>query len=80
LLDGTHDTNNPRLLRDVLRSPRKVARIQTKGTVLDVSTPHADTVDAFGTEFGVGRLATELELSLLAVVGALGTGWGTLVS
>ena len=36
-------------------------------------------MDALGTELGVGWLATELEFSLLAVVGALSTGMGALV-
>ena len=76
----THDTDDSCLPRNVLRSPGKVSRLQTKGAVLDVSTPHTNGVDALGTEFRVGWLATELELSLLAVVGALGTGCGTLVS
>ena len=38
-----------------------------------VSTAGAHSVDALGPELGVGGLATELELALLAVVGALST-------
>lgn len=37
-------------------------------------------MDTLGAEPGVGGLTTELELSLLAVVGALGTGRRTFVA
>lgn len=36
-------------------------------------------MDTLGAEFGVGRLATKLEFSLLAVMGALCAGMRTLV-
>jgi hypothetical protein len=48
--------------------------------LLDVSTTDTDGVDALSTELGVGWLTTELELSLLAVVGALSTGGRSLVA
>ena len=70
---GTHDTDDTGLLGSVFASPSKVARVETEGTVLCVPTTGTDGVDTFGTELGVGRLTTELELALLAVVGALGT-------
>ena len=76
----THDTNDPRLAGDTLRSPGKVARVETEGAVLGVTTTGAHGVDTLRTELGVCGLATELELPLLAVVGALGTGRRTLVS
>ena len=64
----------------MLRTPRKVTRVQTKGAEFLVPTTGAHGVDALGPEPGVGGLATELELPLLAVVGALGTGRRALVS
>ena len=76
----THHRDDPRLLRDVLRAPGEVARVETEGTVFGVTTTGAHGVDTLRTELGVGGLATELELPLLAVVGALGTGRRTLVS
>ena len=70
----THHRDDPRLLRDVLRAPGEVARVETEGTVLEVAATNTDGVDPLGAELGVGGLTTELELSLLAVVGALSTG------
>ena len=67
----TNDTDKPGLLRYVLASPGKVTRLQSQGTVLDVSTPGPDLVDTFGSQFCVGWLTTKLKLSLFAVVGAL---------
>ena len=63
----------------MLASPSKVARVETEGTVLEVAPTNTDGVDPLGAELGVGGLTTELELSLLAVVGALGTCVRTLV-
>jgi hypothetical protein len=37
-------------------------------------------VNALSTELGVGSLTTQLELSLLAILGALGSGSGALVA
>jgi hypothetical protein len=47
--------------------------------MLEVSTTNTDGVDPLGAELGARRLATELELSLLAVVCALGAGCGAFV-
>ena len=77
---NTHNTDDPRLPRDMLAAPCKVARIETEGAVLGVTTTGAHGVDTLRTELGVCGLATELELPLLAVVGALGTGRRALVS
>ena len=77
---GTHDTDDTGLLGSVFASPSKVARVETEGTVFGVTTTGAHGVDTLRTELGVGGLATELELPLLAVVGALGSGCGALVS
>jgi hypothetical protein len=63
----------------MLGAPGEVAALQTQGTELDVSTADTDGVDALRAELGVSRLATELEFSFFAVVGALGTGFGALV-
>lgn len=72
-MNGAYNTDNPSLPRDVLRSPCKVTTVKTEGTVLGVTTTNAHGVDALGSKFGVGGLATELEFSLLAIVCALGT-------
>lgn len=76
---STHDTNDPRLAGNVLRAPGEVARVEAEGTVLGVTTAGADGVDALHAELGVGGLAAEFELALLAVVRALGAGCGALV-
>jgi hypothetical protein len=63
----------------MLGAPGKVTALKTESTELDVSTADTDAVDALCAELGVGGLATELELSFFAVVGALGTGFRALV-
>lgn len=63
----------------MLRRPRKVARLETQGTELLVATAGADSVDALGSKLGKSGLATELELSLFAVVCALCARRGSLV-
>ena len=55
----------------MFRAPCKVASVKTKGTVFGVTSASADGVNALGSKFGVSWLTTELELALLAVVGAL---------
>ena len=75
----TYDADNPRLASDMLTAPSEVARIKTESTVLEVATTDTDSVNTLRPEFGVRGLAAELELSLLAVVGALGTRVRTLV-
>ena len=64
----------------MFRPPRKVPRVQTKGAEFVIPTTSAHGVNALGPEPGVGRLATELELPLLAVVRTLGAGRRALVS
>ena len=68
----TYDREDPSLASGALARPRKVASLETEGPVLQVSSTDTHGVDTLGTELRVGGLATELELSLLAVVGALG--------
>ena len=63
----------------MLATPSKVSRVETEGTVFEVTPAYTDGVDALGTKLGVGGLTAELKFSLLAVVGALGTGMRTLV-
>ena len=75
----TYDADNPRLASDMFTAPSEVARIKTESTVLEVATADTDGMDALGAELGVGGLTTELEFSLLAIVGALGTRVRTLV-
>jgi hypothetical protein len=77
--NGTYDTNQPGLAGDVLRTPCEVSGIETEGTVLDVTATDTDGVDTLGAELGGGGLTAELELSLLAVVGALRTSLRALV-
>ena len=76
---ATNHTDKSRLLRDMLRGPRKIATVETQSTELYISTTNAYAVDSLCAELGIGRLAAELEFSFLAVVCALGTSWGSLV-
>ena len=63
----------------MLATPGKVSRIQPQRAELGVPTSHTDGMDPFRAELCVGGLTTELELSLLAVVGALSTRGRTFV-
>lgn len=63
----------------MLRGPSKVPRLETEGTELFVTTASADGVDTLGAELGQSGLTAELELSLFAVVSALGARGGSLV-
>ena len=76
---STHNTNDPRLASDMFAAPSEVTRVEPESTVLEVTTPDTNGVNPLRTELGVGGLTTELEFSLLAVVGALGTGVGAFV-
>ena len=71
---STHHGENPSLARCVLAGPGEVASLKTERAVLGVSSTDTNGMDTLGTELGVGGLTAELELSLLAVVGALSTG------
>lgn len=48
--------------------------------MLDVATTNTDSVNALRAKLGVSGLATELELSLLAVVSTASAGGGPLVT
>lgn len=61
----TGDDNDTSLARAALGGPGKIARVETQGTVLVVTTAGADGMDTLGTDTGVGRLTTRLEGSLL---------------
>lgn len=63
--EHTGDNDDTGLASGTLGSPGKVTRVETKSTVLVVTTAGADGVDALGTDTGVGGLATKLEGSLL---------------
>lgn len=76
----TYDRDDSGLAGGVLRCPCEVAGLKTKGTVLHISTTGADAMDALSTELGASGLATELEFSLLAIVGTLSTGLRALVA
>ena len=77
VIDDSDDTG---LAGDGLGTPGEVTGIQAHGTELAVTTTGANLVDALSTELGVGSLTTQLELSLLAILGALGSGSGALVA
>jgi hypothetical protein len=77
---GTDDTDKPGLPRDVFASPGEVTRLQSQGTVLEVSTSRPDGVNTFGPQFCVSWLTTELKLSLLAVMSTLCPSGRTFVS
>lgn len=77
VVDDADDTG---LARDTLSAPREVTGLQTESTELLVTTTSTDGVDTLGTNLGHGRLATQLELPLLAVLSAHGTGVRTLVA
>ena len=77
---GTHDTDDARLFRDMLRAPCKVTAFETESAELGVPAADTDGVDTLRAELGVGGLATELELSLLAVVRTLGARRGAFVA
>ena len=55
------DTDHTGLLGDALRTPGKVAGVETEGTELAVAAAGADEVDTLGANTGVGRLAALLE-------------------
>ena len=74
------NVDNTRLARNGLRAPREVARVQAHGAELLVSTADAHRVNALGANLRVRRLAAELKLSLLAILGALGSSVGALVA
>lgn len=67
-----NNTDKPSLSCDMLRCPCEVTCVKTEGTVLGVTTTDAHSVNTLGTKLGASRLTTELEFSLLAIVGALG--------
>lgn len=64
----------------MFRGPSKVTRFQPQSPVLEVSATYTDGVHTLSTDFSACRLTAELELSLLAVVSALGTGRRKLVA
>jgi len=74
------DGDNTGLLGDAFGSPGEVARIETDGAELAVTTTGADEMDTFGTDTGVGSLTSGLEGTLLAVLRAFGTGGIALVA
>ena len=51
VVDDADDTRFP---SDALGPPREVARIETEGTVLAVSTTHSDDMDTLAADPGVG--------------------------
>ena len=76
----TYDTDDSCFASNMLRSPCKVATIKTKCTVLHISSSHAYGVNTLSTELGGSWLSAELELSLLAIMGTLGTCLGAFVA
>ena len=78
-ISSTHDSENPGLAGGALAGPGEVTSLEAEGTELEVSSTDTDRVHTLGAELGVGGLTAELELSLLAVVGALSTRGRTFV-
>jgi len=70
----SYNRDDPGLVGGALRAPCKVAALQTQSPVLHVPSTNADRVHALRANLGAGRLPSKLELSLFAVMGALGTG------
>ena len=75
-----NNSNDTSLAGDGLRTPGEVTGIQAHGTELAVTTTGTNLVNTLGTQLGVGSLTTQLELSLLAILGALGSSSGALVA
>lgn len=65
-----------RKTKQTLRSPGERAGIETKSTLLDVTTTDADVVDTGGSDSGHGSGTSELELTLHAE-GLAATSGGT---
>ena len=80
LLHDTHNVDDSSLPGAVLGSPGEVTRVQSHGSVLDVSTSDSDLVNPLGTQLGHGGLTTQLELSLLSVLSPSGTRCRALVA
>lgn len=77
---STHDVDDPGLPGDVLGTPSEVTRVQSHGSVLGVSSSDTNLVDPLGSQLGHGGLTTQLELSLLPVLGPSGTRCRALVA
>jgi len=69
-----NNRDNSCLAGGMLRSPCEVAALETESAVFQVSTTDADGVHPLGAELGAGWLTAELELSFLAIMGALSPG------
>jgi len=74
-----YHANNSGLPSNMLRTPGIVPIIETESTVLLRPSTDTNCMNTLGTKFGVGRLTTEFEFSLLAVVSALTTRGRTFV-
>ena len=73
-------TNNTQILIITFTSPREGTRVETDGTVLNVTTTAADEIDSLSTELGHSRLTAHFELSLLNVNNDLSTGKASLMT
>ena len=74
-----YHTNNSGLPSNMLRTPGIVPTIKTESTEFLGSSTDTNCMNTLETKFGVGRLTTEFEFSLLAVVSALTTRGRTFV-
>jgi len=74
-----YHTNDSGLPSNMLRTPGIVPTIKTESTEFLGSSTDTNCMNTLGTKFGVGRLTTEFEFSLLAVVSALTTRGRTFV-
>ena len=74
LLEGVEsNVDNTGLAGNTLRAPREVTGLNTESTELLVTTAGTDRVDSLRSDTGVGGLTTQLKLSLLSELSALGT-------
>lgn len=64
----------------MLGTPGEVSTVESKSSVLGVSTSSSDLVNPLGSELGHGGLSTQLKLSLLSVVCSSSARGGALVA
>merc|ERR1719167_584255 len=71
VVDGVDDAS---FTGDRLRTPRKVAGVQSEGPPFDVATSDAHQMDSVRANLGHGRRTTEFILSLLLISWSLSSG------
>ena len=69
-----HRVQDTSLVSRVLRWPDKVARVQSHGAELQVTTATSHSVDSLVSDLSVGSGSSQLKLPLLLVNGSASTG------